>query len=159
MRKMLSGFCGIIVLFFSTNCLAWDCSNACDGAWPTSEFCKCITECNDNDSCTSNPSPDNFDCVTAWSGVVYFEQNQCVKELQPFDSVFFNSGNSCAAGVCKFLMQFAGATGTYRNLGQCVSDGAQMFPYYPGTLPGDCGLYSASWIEACECFKANLHGD
>ena len=158
MKKVLFAIAGLMLLFFSSNGFSYDCEIGCMGLMPNSKWCKCATECNsENPECFI----DRINCYESWSGPV-FEFNECMKDIQPIDTLWCNSGDTCPQAVCRFFVEVIGWV-EYKNLGQCIMDQAARYGIAePGTWGDDDYWWcdseegkDVSWIEACECVKAS----
>jgi len=156
MKKTLITIVGLAILFFSSNILACDCDDVCD-CWNAYEWCNCVTECNaNNDDCVEF----NIDCIEAWSGIGYLKFATCMKELLPYDMIYFNSEDNCTVATCKTLIQHFGWR-PYKNIEECIKDqGSEFDPPWPWVF-GDfveCED-SLTWVEGCECIKKAYWGD
>jgi hypothetical protein len=158
MKKILIAMVGSMFLFVYSNSLAFDCETGCEGLMPNSKWCKCATECNSNNlDCVES----GIGCIEGWGGV-YFEYNECMKDVQPFDTLWCNGGNTCPQAVCKGWMQYYGWV-EYKNIGQCIRDQAAKYGYVEPGFWDDDEYYwcdsdegkDVTWIEACECVKAS----
>ena len=163
MKKIVITIAGLTLLFFSSNSLACNCDDLCNGCWPTSEWCKCATECNKSDDCVK--SGDNYGegCIVPWTGIVYLDFATCVKDSQPFDMIYFGPGTNCAVAVCKIWMQYFDWR-EYDNLGECIKDQASLYgqpwPGAHGDFEEECGYpNSETWVEGCECIKDVIFGN
>ena len=124
---------------------------------PLSEWCRCATECNShNPDCVES----GIGCIEGWGGG-YLEFNECMKDLQPFDTLWCNSGNTCPQAVCRSFMQYFGWV-EYKNIGKCIKDQAAKYDYVPVDFSEDSYWWCDSevgqpvtWIEYCECVKAS----
>lgn len=160
MRKILFVIFSLTFLFFTTNSFAFDCaSDPCGGLIRTSEYCKCLAEF--NSECCDDQS--GIGCLYAWFGGPYTEFGDCMKDGLPFDRLFFGPGNNCVAAVCKFYIQseWIGDTETYKNLGECMKNKANLYTLNPGDGFGDPCLYENdlnTWVESCECIKDQIYG-
>jgi len=157
MKKVLFAIIGLTLLFFPFNGFAYDCDNECVGLNPLSKWCKCVTECNSNNTLCVSGFED--DCIFGWANAAYFEFSECMKDMQPFDSLWCNSGNTCPQAVCKGWMQYYGWDVGYKNIGQCIKDQAVKYGYVDDFWGEDeyywCNGEDVTWVEACECVKAS----
>ena len=102
------------------------------GLIPLSKWCKCATECNSNNS---NCVEYGEDCIEGQGGG-YLEFDECMKDLQPFDTFWCNSGNTCVEAVCRSWMEYFGWV-EYKNIGHCIKDQAAAYGFvWKGGLGG-----------------------